>query len=345
MTALVACKSAKSQPAEIAAAAPQPVAAARTAPPPRTAAADEPVNQNDYVPAEFKTGASRWKDTGVYLDGKPIAFMNWAELPITLKPTWVKDKVSAEKRPGTNDPGWRWAQQRFYKFTDYLRALGVDPRTVKEIHVLGPKTTDTIVATGRDLMSKKAAGFMFRFGFDVSGKAIPQVPENFGNGRTPDKISAVMIYVKKQPPQIVEDVGFVLDGRPIDGVPYYGEPLRGGVRIYLDDRLAVLLKRQDLDQKIATVDKDGTPHWAFYDYLKSRGVDTSKIVEAWVIRDERRQERIPASELATMTFSATAQAKGVIMLGDKKIAANALALHTREIKPDELPVVLPDEDW
>src|SRR5690349_17386854 len=36
-------------------------------------------NAEDYVPAEFKAGMSRWKDTGVYVDGKPIAFLQFGE--------------------------------------------------------------------------------------------------------------------------------------------------------------------------------------------------------------------------------------------------------------------------
>src|SRR5688572_20049483 len=93
----------------------------------------------EWVPAEFKSGAARWKDTGVYLDGKPIAFLTWGELPIGLKPTWLKDRVGANKRPGTSDLGWRWGQQRFYRFTDYLTALGIDIKKIKELHVYGSK--------------------------------------------------------------------------------------------------------------------------------------------------------------------------------------------------------------
>jgi hypothetical protein len=343
--ALAACNSASGQPG----AAPAPGASvtapvmARASKPLQTAAAaDPPVDKNDYVPAEFKAGAARWKDTGVYLDGKPIAFLTFGELPITLKPTWVKDKVSANKRPGTNDPAWRWAQQRYYKFTDYLRALGIDPRSIREMHVYGAKMTESIIVTGRDLSSPRAAGFMFRFGGDVAGKAIPQEPANFGNGRTPDKISAVMIYVKKTPPTLVRNDGFYLDGQLVNGVPYYGEPLRGGVRVYLDDRLATIIKRQDLDMKSAIDTPDG-PSWSLYDFLKARGVDTSKIVEGWAVARERRTDRIPAAALSTMTFAATAQAKGVVTLGPAKITANAIALHTRTIKPDELPVIGDDE--
>jgi hypothetical protein len=300
----------------------------------------------DYVPAEFKTGMSRWKDIGVYLDGKPIAFLDFGELPITLKPTWVKDKVSDDKPPGCpieKCPGWKWSQMRFYKFTDYLKSLGVDIKRVKMMHVYGPKFSQTIAVTGKDLQSPAAEDFTFRFGALVGGKAIPHVPPRFGNGKQPDKINGVMIYIDRKPPTITRD-GIELDGVPQDGVPYYGEPARGGVRVYLDDKLAAIVKRQELDPKKAQQTPDGELHWSFADFLKSKNVDTSKIVEGWVIRDERRAEKIAWGDLSKMSFTAGAQAKGGILLGDGQgIRANAVALHTREIKPDELPVIQPDE--
>jgi hypothetical protein len=334
---VAACNSASGKTSGPPAAAP---VAARVAPP---APAPAPADAGDYVPAEFKTGAARWKDTGVYLDGKPVGFLSFGELPITLKPTWVKEKRSANKRYGTDDPGWEWTQERFYKFTDYLRAIGVEPRRIREIHVLGPKPSDSIVATGRDLMTPAADELLFRFGASVSGKPLPHVPARFGNGRSPDKINAVMIYINKTPPVIVPNEGLALDGRLIDGVPYYGEPIRGGVRVYLDDRLATIIKRQDLDMKAAAIDGDGA-HWGLWPFLAARGVDTSHVVEGWAIADERRTQKLGAAELAGMTFSASAQAKGVIVLGAAKIRANVIALHTRAIAPGELPVILPDEE-
>jgi hypothetical protein len=303
-------------------------------------------NPNDYVPAEFKSGASRWKDTGVYVDGKPIGFIQFGELPIALKPTWVKDKVSTDKPadcPIEKCPGWKWSQQRYYKFTDYLKAVGVDPRTVKMLHVYGPKMSQTIAVTGRDLMSPAANEFMFHFGADVAGKPIPHVPENFGNGKSPDKMQSLMIYIAKKPP-IVTKEGIELDGVEQLGVPYYGEPIRGGVRIYLDDKLATIIKRQELDVKKATKTPDGELHWSFGELLTASGVDTSKIVEGWVIQNERRTAKIAWSDLEKMTFSAGSKAHGGVMLGPKETLANAIALHTRPIAPDELPKILPEEE-
>jgi hypothetical protein len=300
---------------------------------------------SDWTPAEFKKGAARWKDTGVYLDGKPIGFLTFGELPITLKPTWVKDKVSQDKPPGCPEcPAWKWSKQRFYKFTDYLRAIGIDPRKVKVMHVYGPKLSQSVVVTGKDLMTKQAEQFMFRFGMDIGGKALPWVPEGFGNGKTPDKISGVMIYIDRKAPTVTRE-GIELDGKEVNGVPYHGEPIRGGIRVYLDDRLAAIIKRQELDPKRATQLPTGDMVWSFGEWLKSKNVDTSKVVEGWVIRDEKRAEKIPFAELEKMMFAASSQAKGGITLGDRKIRASSIALHTRPIKDTELPVILEEEKW
>jgi hypothetical protein len=298
----------------------------------------------EWVPAEHKSGAARWKDTGVYLDGKPIGFLTWGELPLALKPVWLRDKVSANKRAGTDDPGWRWMQQRFYRFTDYLIAMGVDLKRVKEVHVYGPRFSNSIVATRDDLLSPVARDFLFHFGGSVYGKAIPRTPERFALGNPPDKISGVMIYVDKAPPKYIRGVGFELDGHPQENVPYFGDPVRGGVRVYLDDRLAAVIKRQELDPKAAKPAPDGELRWSFAATLAAQGVDLAKVVELHVIRNERRAETIPRQQLAELTFEASAQARGGLLLGEERYRANAIALHTRAIAPSELPYVTPDDE-
>ncbi|MEO8846053.1 MAG: hypothetical protein ABI591_12380 [Kofleriaceae bacterium] len=300
-----------------------------------------------YVAGEFKSGMQRFKDVAVYVDGKPVGFLAFGELPITLKPTWVKHKVNIDKPLDCKECKiWKWGEQRYYRFNDYLRAIGIDPKTIVQIHVQGPKETNTIVATGHDLMQPNADDFSFFFGLHVRGKPIPHVPLNFGNGLDPDKITAVMIYIHKTPPTF-DGGGYVVDGRPIEGVPYFGEPVRGGVRIYLDDKLATIIKRQDLDAKQAVASSDGELSWSLWGFLKSRGVDTSKVVEGWVIRDDTRQEKFPTSALASMTFEAPSKSgksqSGAVLLGEQKVVANVIALHTHALKADELPAIRPDE--
>lgn len=297
---------------------------------------------NDWVPKEFTNGLARWKDTGVYVDGKPLGFLTWGELPIGCKPSWLRDKVSAEKRYGTNDPGWKWARKRYYKFTDYLKAIGVDLRKVKELHIYGPKTSQTLVVTAKELQSPAANEFWFWFGANTSGKPIPHAPEHFGNGRIGDKVNAVMVYIDKQPPTLVDNDGLYLDGVAQTGVPYYGEPIRGGVRVYLDDKLATIIKRQDLDPKKATKAADGSPQWSLAGFLAEHGVDTKRVVEMWTVRAEKRSEKFSGAALATMMFQAGSQSKGGVLVGDPLVLANVIALHTRSLEPGDMP--LPEQD-
>jgi hypothetical protein len=298
---------------------------------------------NEWVPKEFTAGMARWKDAGVYVDGKPLGFLTWGELPLGCKVSWLRDKVSAEKSTPA-EPDWKWARKRYYKFNDYLRAIGVDIRKIKELHVYGPKPTQTLIVTGRDLQSPAAADFWFWFGGNTTGKPIPHAPSNFGNGRVADKINSVMVYVEKKPPTLDPEEGMFLDGVEQTGVPYYGEPVRGGVRVYLDDKLATIIKRQELDPKQATKGADGEPRWRLADFLTGHGVDVKRAVELWVVRGDQRSEKFSAAELATMTFEAGSQSKGGILLGDKQVLANALALHSRHLRPEDMPVPeQPDE--
>ena len=170
------------------------------------------------------------------------------------------------------------------------------------------------------------------------------MPEGFGNGRTPDKISAVMIYVTKTPPTLVRNYGFTLDGELVKGVPYGGEPLRGGVRVYLDDKLATIIKRQDLPAPDVAPGADGEARWSLYGFLAAKQIDTSRIVEGWVIRGERRHEELPASQLATIQFAMGTQGRGTVFLGDDKLQANVIALHSRDITAEQLPQILPEEE-
>ncbi|MBX3159623.1 MAG: hypothetical protein KF773_26875 [Deltaproteobacteria bacterium] len=303
---------------------------------------------SEWTPAEFKSGAARWKDTGVYVDGKPVGFLQWGELPIGIPVVWHRDKVSANKRPGTNDPGWRWANQRAYRFTDYLTAVGVDLKSVKEIHVYGPKMTATLIVGGDELRGERGKQFYFRFGANTYGKAIPMVPGTIGNGNVPDKIASVMVYLNKKAPSLDRDTGMYLEigGKNVEqtGVPYFGDPIRGGVRIYVDNVLAGIIKRQDLDPKMAKPDKEGALHWKLADVLGKLGVDTKKSVELWVVRADRREEKLPIADVANLEFAASSQAKGGILLGEKSIRANVLAFHSRPLKAEDIPHPTPDDD-
>ena len=105
-----------------------------------------------------------------------------------------------------------------------------------------------------------------------------------------------------------------------------------------------IIKRQELDVGRAQKAQDGELHWSFKDFLAGHNVDTSKVVEGWVIRNDRRAEVIPWDKLAAMRFSAGTRAKGGVLLGEAGVRANAIALHSRQIAASELPVIEPEEE-
>jgi len=289
-------------------------------------------------------GMNRWKDVGVYVDGRPVGIVDFGELPIGLKPTWVPEEHSIEFDYGYKGPRTRTSYARRYRVVDYLKAVGVDVGRIKEIQIMGPKESSVIIASGKELRSPKGRDLMFRFGAIVGGKPIPVVPDKFGNGVMPDKMSSMMVYIDKKPPVLAGEDGLELDGKPVDGVPYFGEPLRGGVRIYVDDRLSLAVKPQLLQEAPAESAPDGTKRWKLTAVLKQNGIDLSKVKEAWAIADERRKQKFTRAELDALTLTLDPAHKNQIIVGDGKLRVAALALHSHELAPSELPEIRPDEN-
>ncbi len=295
-----------------------------------------------WVPAEFKKGIAKFKDPGVYVDGKPVGFLKFGELPVPLKVWWHQERAAVPFKRGSKGPRFKIVEQRRYLWTDYLRALGVDVDRIKEFHIYGgSKRRIAVVVTGDQLRSR--SGFGFRFGLAVQGKPIPTCPLNIADSNCPDNIRSVAVYIDKKPPKR-EGGYFYQDGKRISGIPYYGAPMRGGIRVYMDGPLVAHIKRRKLkDDALKAPSTDGKTHWKFFAFLESKGVDTSKIQEAWLIHENRRKQRIGRKELVDATFMAASQGKGQILFGNNKLPTKAIALHSKRLRNDQLVVIRPDE--
>ncbi len=288
-------------------------------------------------------GTSRWRDTVVYVDGRPTGVLRFGELPIGLKPTWVDEKISAEIEPGSHSPGYTIRKARRYRFVDLLKALGVDLKKVNQLHVQGPKLSQVLIVSGAELRSKTGKELMFRFGSITGGKALPVIPADFGNRQHFDKISSVMVYIDKKPPTLDEE-GLVLDGKELEGVAYYGEPMRGGMRIYDDDRLAAQVKKKMLDE-LQPVGRDhGLARYSLAALLAHAGIDASKVVEGWVIASERRTRKLSHDEIMRLTVAMGDRHRNEFTLGSEKLEGESLALHSRHLTAADMPQILPDEN-
>ena len=275
---------------------------------------------SDWKPAEFKRGRAKWKETGVYVDGVPVAMLTYGEMPLGMTPFWT----------GDDEPGDE-ATQRF-RFHELLQKVGVDVTKIKEMHVYGGGL-HTAVISGDDAR-KHSDKLGFRFGTGIQGKTIISFPPKLKVNTTFDKMTALTVYVDKKPPAIdSRRERPIKDGKIIWTIPYFGDPIRGGVRIYKDNRLALHLKRNKLEESEDTSEwtKDKKEQrFKLSAFLSKYGVDLSDVVVAQVIRHDKRQEILTKEQLDGAYFTALPQSSGMILMNGK-LEVKALALHTKPL--------------
>lgn len=304
---------------------------------------DDPTNS--WVPAEYKSGMSRFKDPGVYADGVLVGMLQFGEIPVPLEPLWFEEEASVPFKAGESGPATKTVKQRRYRFTDYFAAIGIDVATIKELHIYGGNKRRAAGIIRGDALRGHKDEFTFRFGGDVWGKPIPSCSNDAIDSRCPDQLTAVTIYINREPPVRIDN-DFILNGEPIYDIPYYGEPIRGGVRVYIDGRLVTTIKRRKLtDDSLAVKSADGETHWKLVEFLKSQGVEIDGVQEAWLINQDQRVKRIGREEFNETTFVAAAQRSGEILVGEDKVTTQALALHTKPLSEEDLPKLLPHEEY
>lgn len=283
---------------------------ARSAPGPGVASAEAP-------PAtSHGAGRNRWRGGGVYLDGQPIGMLRHAELPVGLEPVWETQRQRLPFRAG--EPiRYREIQVRRYRITDYLRALGVPLDRIAEVHLHGGR--DAAIVLTRDDLRRHPDDLLFKFAGETFGKPIPIVRSIPAN-TTFDNLAALTIYIDRKPPRLTRDHRLELDGIPVRGIPYRGEPLREGVRVYLDNRLVAVLKRNQLVPGTSA-------RWSLGDVLERQGVATAQIARLELIHDEARTAKLAWGPI-DFAFNPAASG-GEVMLGAQDLPASSIALFTR----------------
>ncbi len=283
-----------------------------------------------WVPAEFKAGNSKWRDAAVYADGKALGFLHFGELPLSLEPIWVKSEESLDFGPGDKGPREAPVKERRYRIVDLLAAYGVDVGSIKELHLYGGKGVPMVVTAQQ--LKVHGKGLCFGFGGGTSGKPLMFSPAGLKTNTTFDQVRTIAVYATKKPPKVTaEDV--LLDGKPVEDVPYFGEPLRGGIHVYKDDRLATVIKRHKLVPESPAAVKDGDKvRFKLLRFLEIQGVYGADLADAELIYDDRRLVRLSADELAQTTFAADAQQSGQVFVGKADQATESIALYTKDFR-------------
>lgn len=254
-------------------------------------------------------GGSKQKRFGqspLYVDGKPIAVVAYGELPPWLPTHMVKLSDGREAI-------------RFL-FAEYLEALAVPLAKIKEVHLYGGRGRVAIIP-GKEIRRYKKE-LMFSFTAGDQGKMRMHWDQKLEVSDTIDKVQAVAIYVDKKAPAwnrakwgLVDD-----EGVKIEGIPYCDEPLKGGVRIYLDGRIVHHIKRnKTFERKVEpTMMVDGIPYFRMFDYLEELGVDTRGVVAMELLDRNTVVRRVEGSELArerpTIELSAPPAMSGQVVV-------------------------------
>lgn len=214
----------------------QPTAAA-------SVSATRPPPHAPYVPppAEGEHGAGKkgegqFRDTAVYVDGKARGVLRFSELPPGLEP-FAMPEIDDLDVP------------RYYRLADYLTKVGIDVARIREMHVYGSHDRVSVI-TGEEFRAARDR-MVFDFTQQVQGKARARWSQLHALPHHPmvDVILGISIYVDKTPP-LYQHGELLVDGQPVEGIPYVDDGIPKGTRVYVDGKLTGWLRRKTLPDKL-----------------------------------------------------------------------------------------------
>ena len=207
-------------------AAPRPTVAQRPAVPPPA----------DGEHGGGKKGEGQFRDSAVYVDGKARGVLRYSELPPGLEPVALPEIDDLDVA-------------RYYRLCDYFARIGIDVSKIREMHVYGSHDRVAVI-TGDELRAAKDR-VVFDFTQQVTGKprarwtnlhALPHHP-------MVDVILGISLYEDKVPP-LYQHGELLVDGQPVEGIPYVEDGIPKGTRVYVDGKLAGWVRRKTLPDKL-----------------------------------------------------------------------------------------------
>ena len=280
----------------------------------------------------------RRHDATVYVDGNPVAFIKFFELPPSLSPLKL--------------PAGDTRKAPRFSVASYFEALGLDLAKVREAHFYGGRGRVAVVSGAE--IAKKRDIFVFRFTAGERGNVRMEWPgrdELEMTGMQADIMSDIAVYVERTAPRFDLEKGRIVDdeGKPFAGIPFAPQERPGGTRIYLDGRLVSSIKRKTLPDSVVVpgTPEAGQTRFSLAKVLQIAGVDASKVRGIEAISKQEIVARIAGDEakntLGTAEFVMAKESKGLIELptirADAKI--EALLLHSTSL-PERGP--MPEED-
>jgi hypothetical protein len=254
-------------------------------------------------------GFAMFKEAWVYVDGVPVGVLREIELP-PIPEVWIEQVELLDFNPGDPGPHERKYEVRRWALGDYLAGVGVDLRKIKAVYLHGGRGTVHIPGDWFYKLRKKIL-------FDLTGNTMGKLRVFLPHELTPvrktafDRYAAISVIVDKPVLETNDDNKVIQDGVEVEGIPYYGQPLRGGIRLYVDGRLAVLIKRNSLGDEGRVA--PGKDEWSVTGLLRARGIDPTRLVALDVVDAEERVRRLD-TPIEAVTFTTETQAQGAVQL-------------------------------
>jgi hypothetical protein len=307
------------------------------------AATDKPVIHGEKWQGADEEGGKNFaafKETWIYVDGVPRGALVFAELPAALPVAWKDDIEGLDFHPGDRGPHEKKIQLLRWRLADYLRLIGVDLARIKVVYLHG----NGYVAIPGDRFRKFADGITF----DLTGNDLSTSrfywPTGMPTNTSYDRYAAVSVFIDKPPLELDEHNNPFIDGVEVMGIPYHGSPERGGFRVYVDNKLAMVVKRNEL----GAVGRISNERWDLRKLLEAHGVNVQPVAGDLVVArslNEQRRERLDAAYVQSLEVGVNAQASGTLLLGKDDRPATGLHLYTRGHVPPVLPLPVFQRDW
>jgi hypothetical protein len=273
-----------------------------------------------------------FRETWVYVDGAPRGALIFAELPAALPPAWKDDVEGLDFHPGDPGPHEKKIQLLRWRLSDYLRLIGVDLARIKMVYLHG----NGYVAIPGDRFRRYARGITF----DLTGNDLSTSrfywPTDMPTNTAYDRYAAVSVFIDKPPLTLDEHNNPFIDGVEVMGIPYHGTPERGGFRVYVDNKLAMVVKRNEL----GATGRISNERWDLNKLLAARGVKAQPVAGDLVMARDmnlQRRDRLDAAYVQNLEIGVNAQASGTMLVGKDDRPATALHLYTKGHVP---PVVV-----
>ncbi|MBL8611907.1 MAG: hypothetical protein JNL38_31480 [Myxococcales bacterium] len=252
------------------AARPAPSTSEAGAPPPEAGAKGDGEGKGGGDPNSDKLhGVRKFHgiDVPVYVDGKQVAALRWGEVPpIPLV-------------PHSEDP---LKNPLYYRLYDYVVALGLQPKSIKAVHMRDFRLSIASVEANELVQRKDILVIGFMGG--KTGIARMMWPiDGLKNEHRIDEIAAMQIYVNKPVPPFKEGMTcYWKNDKCSAEMPYVEGEMAKGTRVYVDGPMIGYVKRRALgDATIVGRTGDGEYKYSLAKMMGGLGDDAAdaKFVE------------------------------------------------------------------